>query len=841
MLRRRLAAIAMASLPLWGCALETNIIEDAISAGAPRNEDVDDLTVVTPSPSEVESPVPRAPEAAPITVRVAHPSGDQAATINIQFFIHQPVPTARVRQVAPPDEPGRLVRTTTFQMRPGSMPVDIGPELASRVEVRGTFEDGISLHRETYIFPIEFEAPDGSLLTYTIEDTREGQGDTADPAELVDDQVPNDEIVTGDGQDPVDEIVVEDEPEDADENDVPPIDTGGGTGGGGTIVDCNDNNVEDATDIAAGTSQDCNGNGQPDECEIAEGFVEDCNLNGAPDDCDLADGSSRDFNEDGIPDECGLLVITPIESVATFGQTIRFTATQDVTWETSVSPDGDADNNPGTIAADGTYSPPPSVDLTAAPVVRIRATSIGTPGLFAIAQVSLSGSTTAAPRIESLLSGPGSPGENPMNVTTSLPVTTLLVPGLGNVDGLGLNVTSAQPPTRLLLSGRGDVDELNLNVTTADPPIAVLIPGTDDTDGLSLNTFVSQPPVTSLLPSAGDGGELPLNVTVADPTIMILLPGQGSAVLSLNVFVAEPPLVILLSGPDFLVLPLNVFVADPPVGGKGGPGGFDGGTPGFGAGVPSGAGLGPGAGLGGGGAGGYGSSLGGALNGPAYGSPLLLPMVGGSGGGGTDGQPGAGGHGGGGGLLLASNTVVQISGTVESLGATATSGIASRFGSGGGIRIIAPVVRGSGRVDVRASNFASTADGRIRIDAIDRSQLTLVFDPLSQTSVGTFMAVFNDVTPRLDITEVAGQEIAVGTAAPVFITLPFGSDPNRQVTVQGTDFTGIVPISVVLTPESGSPIVVDTELDMSGGNPSSVTVDVTLPINTLIHVNAWTR
>lgn len=563
-MKRRLTAIAMVALPLWGCDPATNIIDDAISAGAPRNEDVDDLTIVIPAPSEVESPVPRVPEAAPITVRIAYVAGDQPATVNIQFFIQQPTQAARVRQVAPPVDPGRLVRTTTFQMRPGAMAVDIGPELASRVEIRGSFQDGESLLARTYLFLSEFESPDGSLMTYAIEDPRGGQGDdTGPPTGSEGDREAGDD---GDGEDLV--VNDDDDGEDEDgENDELPdeVVVGGGVGGGVAIMDCNGNSIADATNIAVGTSQDCNGNGQPDECDIAEGFVEDCNLNGVPDDCDLAMGGSRDFDEDGVPDECGLLVITPNESVATFGQTIQFTATQDVTWETAVAPDGEPDSNPGTIATDGTYAPPPSVDLTAAPVVRIRATSVGTPGLFAIAQVSLLGSTTASPRIQSLLAGPGSPGENPMNVTVSFTAATLLAPGQGNVGGLTLNVTSARPTSRILLPDRGDVGALNLNVTTAEPPVAILIPGTDDTGGLALNTFVSQPPVTGLLPSEGDARELPLNVTVADPPVMILLPGQGSAVLSLNVFVAEPPLIVLLSGPDFVVLPLNVFVADSPV------------------------------------------------------------------------------------------------------------------------------------------------------------------------------------------------------------------------------------------------------------------------------------
>ena len=35
--------------------------------------------------------------------------------------------------------------------------------------------------------------------------------------------------------------------------------------------DCNNNGIDDATDIANGTSQDCNGNGIPDECELGSG------------------------------------------------------------------------------------------------------------------------------------------------------------------------------------------------------------------------------------------------------------------------------------------------------------------------------------------------------------------------------------------------------------------------------------------------------------------------------------------------------------------------------------------------------------------------------------------
>jgi len=68
--------------------------------------------------------------------------------------------------------------------------------------------------------------------------------------------------------------------------------------------DCNDNEVPDADDIAAGTSADCNINTRPDECE--PGGLEDCNSNGAPDLCDIFNGDSEDCNANAAPDECDL-------------------------------------------------------------------------------------------------------------------------------------------------------------------------------------------------------------------------------------------------------------------------------------------------------------------------------------------------------------------------------------------------------------------------------------------------------------------------------------------------------------------------------------------------------
>lgn len=284
------------------------------------------------------------------------------------------------------------------------------------------------------------------------------------------------------------------------------------------------------------------------------------------------------------------------------------------------------------------------------------------------------------------------------------------------------------------------------------------------------------------------------------------------------------------------------------VGGQGGPGGFDGGNPGSVSTSP-GAGYGPGAGKGGAhanssapdaaGSGSY-STVGPADSsnkGAVYGSPLLLPLVGGSGGGGTIGTPGLGGGGGGGAILIASDVSIALTGTIDADGGGNGSGIANG-GSGGAIRLAAPVVSGNGIL--RANGTSSGGDGRIRVDTLDRSRLAFNFSPSGVTSVGSMMVVFPSPNPRLDIVEAAGTAIPEGSG-PVFVQLPFGSSPNRGIILQARDFNDVVPITLVLTPDNGTPVSYEAEIDNRTANPARTTVNVTLPVNVQVSVNAWTR
>lgn len=293
-----------------------------------------------------------------------------------------------------------------------------------------------------------------------------------------------------------------------------------------------------------------------------------------------------------------------------------------------------------------------------------------------------------------------------------------------------------------------------------------------------------------------------------------------------------------------------------PTGGAGGPGGFDGGKPGFGTEIPPGNGYGPGGGKGGNfdlspngaGAGSFGNvpdwPEGGNNHGKViYGSPLLIPMIGGSGGGGSAGSPGIGGGGGGGAILIASSTKITVSANGQIYARGGGRGNSPvNAGSGGAIRLLAPLVNGTGRIDVfGGEGDGSAAEGRIRVDTIDRSALQFSFQPNSQTTVGANMFVFPAKVPRLDITDAAGTAIVVGTLAPVTVQLPFGADTNKTITVQAKDFGAKVPISVVLTPDSGDRIIVPASIDNTTQNPATVVVPVGIPPNVVVTVNVWTQ
>jgi hypothetical protein len=360
--------------------------------------------------------------------------------------------------------------------------------------------------------------------------------------------------------------------------------------------------------------------------------------------------------------------------------------------------------------------------------------------------------------------------------------------------------------------------------------------------------------------SGSDGSYGPINVTTGEVTLDLPPDGVFHATtvnvasgrtLRFKPNALNTPVTILATGDVTIAGTVDVSGGrgSTSAAGKGGPGGFDGGTPGS-VGTPPGDGHGPGAGRAGtntqnadgAGHGTYADTVNigaSTRHGTPYGSALLVPILGGSGGGGTAGSPGYGGGGGGGSLLIASSTRIHLTGRIDADGA---NGIASALngGSGGAVRLVAPVVSGTGTVEARGAEGAGFGSGRIRVDTLDRSQMNLYFQPGHVVAVGSLMLVRPTPLPRLDLIEVAGTAVAVGSG-PVQVILPFGTPAAQTVKVRAQDFGGSVPARLVLTPESGDTRSYDFEINNGAANPAEATVNVEFPANTATHVYVWTR
>ena len=288
--------------------------------------------------------------------------------------------------------------------------------------------------------------------------------------------------------------------------------------------------------------------------------------------------------------------------------------------------------------------------------------------------------------------------------------------------------------------------------------------------------------------------------------------------------------------------------------GLGGPGGFDGGRRGV-ASVPPGDGQGPGGGGAGNevnnqdkgraGGGAYLStvSVGSTNNGATYGNSALIPLVGGSGGGGT---PGHGGSGGGGAILIASNTRIEFPGDdgnhfIDATGGQWSTGGAYNGGSGGAVKLVAPVIAGMQRIRVYNRNGTGGA-GRIRLDAASFQARLSDVNPDSSLSYGNMLATGLEGTlPKLELVSVAGKALPTNNVATGFVLLPNGSATNQPVVVRTRNFGTVVPVRVVVSPDNGTTQYFDTTIDNTSAATAEKTVTVAIPANTPTKIFAWTR
>lgn len=235
--------------------------------------------------------------------------------------------------------------------------------------------------------------------------------------------------------------------------------------------------------------------------------------------------------------------------------------------------------------------------------------------------------------------------------------------------------------------------------------------------------------------------------------------------------------------------------------------------------------------------------------GVAYGSAVLLPLIGGSGGGGGGGGTafgGSGGGGGGGALLIAASGTLTVNGSILANGGAGGAvsgsnvGAPGGGGAGGGIRLVATTIAGNGTISAAggAGGSASAASpppflatagaqGRVRLEAETMTRTAATNPAFSFDAPGTvFVAGF----PALTITSVAGVAAPANPTGSADITLP-ASTPN-PVTVAFT--TTNVPVGnivkLTVTPANGAPVVAFSPALTGSTTSATASAQVSLPV-----------
>ena len=240
------------------------------------------------------------------------------------------------------------------------------------------------------------------------------------------------------------------------------------------------------------------------------------------------------------------------------------------------------------------------------------------------------------------------------------------------------------------------------------------------------------------------------------------------------------------------------------------------------------------------------SSVGTAAGGSAYGNRFLLPPLGGSGGGGggVSTVDGSGGGAGGGALVIASSTSITITtnfnlANIDASGgkAGAAVGLAGGSGSGGAIRLIAPVVAGNGRLNVLGGdrpNFPGLhagADGRVRIEAFRREFTGRIFPASSVTTARPGLIFLPDTAPRVVVTTVGGVLVSPGpTGSFEMPDAVIESDEPVTIEISAQNIPPGTQVELTISPEDGNLMkLMSTPLEGTRESSTATVSGVTFP------------
>ncbi|WP_398492788.1 hypothetical protein [Variovorax sp.] len=327
--------------------------------------------------------------------------------------------------------------------------------------------------------------------------------------------------------------------------------------------------------------------------------------------------------------------------------------------------------------------------------------------------------------------------------------------------------------------------------------------------------------------------------------------------------------------------------ADDGLPGLGGPGGFDGGRGGKEDAqsrlevTRGGAGLGPGGGMGGyergdgcyggvyyhrhGGGGAFGGTGGSYGQGSctstpldqrfevakSYGSPALVPLIGGSGGGGGRGSlvyPGSGGGGGGGAILIAASGTLTITGTINASGGTGGNLIVPNGsqdwdgggGSGGAIKLVATAIKGAGTLRADggcwnnngnvtsycSSDYPTGSGGRIRIEG-ESITYSGTSSPVYTTDAPGPIQIANP--PSIRIASVGGTNVPATPTGNADVALPATITNPVTVNFETVNVPTGNTIKLRVVPAYGTAVEVLSPAITGTAASGTTSVSVTLP------------
>lgn len=383
---------------------------------------------------------------------------------------------------------------------------------------------------------------------------------------------------------------------------------------------------------------------------------------------------------------------------------------------------------------------------------------------------------------------------------------------------------------------------------------AIVVPGANGSDGVLLITTNTEIDLSA----AADGGWDTNNAAnagkgVYDPTKWAVVFKYSSvtinagATLTFKNHRSRAPVVWLVNGD----VTINGTVsldgergADFPRVAEPGPGGFRGGLL-FASGVGYGSGFGPGGGQRGGwSVGGSYGTLGakgntGLVPSPTYGNPSLIPLIGGSGGGAypdRDSNAPYGGGAGGGAFLLACTGTVTIAGEVHANGGYGRTG----GGSGGGIRVVATGLFGSGKINAVgiSSPWNAGGLGRTRVERVSTNN-TVGIVPLPSViqlaDNSTALLWPPPSAPKVEIVSIGGKDAPAEPSAsfdnlPADVILP--EVTSTSVVIKTTNVEQASQVKVRVTPlANGDYTEVDAAVSqVVSTSPLVINWTATLPV-----------